>query len=279
MGGYYDQIAIGLTSNLKYPTTEFAGYLEESVGYHGDDGKCYANSEGYCYGVKFGSNDVIGCGITLNGNVYFTHNGCILPLLDTKLKGNIYTLVSLRGKYCSVKINHKKFIFNHNKQKFLKNPVEVLEFSKSTAYNISNNKEIIEYLQYFDSQDTFSSIPNSVKESLKIKLNLIKNIIPFQKQLQSEVEEKEKVFQNSFKIPNNILPIPENKFDTLLDESESEKILINIIPIKKDLLKIQHSVNVNISNFKINSQHQKKNKKEYKIDCGNCQNKNNCYIL
>lgn len=58
------------------------------------------------YGAKFGSYDVIGCGILKSGAVYFTHNGLALPIIQVGLKGPIYPVVVLSGKGSAVKINY-----------------------------------------------------------------------------------------------------------------------------------------------------------------------------
>jgi hypothetical protein len=40
--GYYDQIAIGLTSDVdSYPLTEFVGYHEKSIAFHCDTGSYF----------------------------------------------------------------------------------------------------------------------------------------------------------------------------------------------------------------------------------------------
>ena len=43
IGGLYDQIAVGITNNKDYPLNEFAGYKNNSIAFHADDGKCYVN--------------------------------------------------------------------------------------------------------------------------------------------------------------------------------------------------------------------------------------------
>ena len=58
------------------------------------------------YGCWFGTYDVIGCGVTWAGCVYFTHNGIPLPLKVAMLKEEIYPIVSLNGYKASVKINY-----------------------------------------------------------------------------------------------------------------------------------------------------------------------------
>jgi hypothetical protein len=149
MGGYYDQIAIGLTTLDQFSPSEFTGYINDSIGYHGDDGKCYVNGTGYTYGTIFGSKDVIGCGVTKSGNVYFVHNSCILPLLDVRLKGPIYPVISLRGKYCSVKIIHDplQFRFKHVKMAKYKNPLNHLSYSHSFTKLIANDENFLKNIQ------------------------------------------------------------------------------------------------------------------------------------
>ena len=116
MGGLYDQVAVGVTTNLSYPLDEFAGYKDNSIAYHADDGKCYLNGQSLGYGCRYGSYDIIGCGITRNGDVYFTINGLLLPLINIEMTGRIYPIVSLRGKYTSVSLNFgPNFLFSHKK--------------------------------------------------------------------------------------------------------------------------------------------------------------------
>jgi hypothetical protein len=149
MGGFYDQIAIGLTSIENYPLNDFAGYLPDSVGYHGDDGKCYVHGNNYTYGTKYGSKTVIGCGITKLGNIFFTHNSCLLPLLDVKMKGKIYSLISLRGKFCSVRIVHdiNLFRFKHIKQFNYKNPIQHLSYCHSVTKLMTNYEDLLYNIQ------------------------------------------------------------------------------------------------------------------------------------
>eukprot|EP01022_Parablepharisma_sp_SALTPOND_P017455 TRINITY_DN278_c0_g1_i1.p1 TRINITY_DN278_c0_g1~~TRINITY_DN278_c0_g1_i1.p1 ORF type:complete len:480 (+),score=32.61 TRINITY_DN278_c0_g1_i1:1861-3300(+) len=138
LGGTYDQIAIGLTTDENYPLDEFAGYKDISVAFHGDDGKCYISGQSITYGCKFGSYDTIGCGVTQNGDVYFTYNGMILPLMNLQLSGEIYPAVSLRGKFTSVRVNMgPDFDFESSRLLDLPNPL---------MGNILVNAELLQYL-------------------------------------------------------------------------------------------------------------------------------------
>ena len=103
-----------MTSDPRYPQNEFAGYKANSIAFHADDGKVYINGQSLGYGTKYGSYDVVGCGITRNGDVYFTLNGMILPLVNIEMQGKNYPIVSMRGKYTSVSIESgPDFAFNH----------------------------------------------------------------------------------------------------------------------------------------------------------------------
>ena len=114
LGGFYDQNAIGWTTNHQYPKDEFAGYLEDSIAYHGDDGTVYLNGEAIGQLCSFGSNDIVGCGITNFGTVFFTHNGVLLTDFLTYLKGPVFPVISLRGKYSSIQVNFEgMFMFNY----------------------------------------------------------------------------------------------------------------------------------------------------------------------
>jgi hypothetical protein len=68
----------------------------------------------------------VGCGITRNGDVYFTMNGLILPLINVEMQGRIYPLISLRGKYTSVQVElGPNFLFNHDAMSRIKlNPLK-----------------------------------------------------------------------------------------------------------------------------------------------------------
>ncbi len=88
-----------MTTNSKYPSDEFAGYKNNSVAYHADDGRAYLNGKPIStYGPRYGSSSFIGCGITGRGDAFFTYNGVLLPLIQSRFQGKIYPLISMRGK-------------------------------------------------------------------------------------------------------------------------------------------------------------------------------------
>jgi len=162
LGGTYDQIAVGLTTDSEYPLDEFAGYKEISIAFHGDDGKCYINGQSITYGCKYGSYDIIGCGVTQNGDVYFTYNGLLLPLINLNLTGNIYPVVSLRGKFTSVRINNgPDFEFEH--MRFLEIPVP------TAPGIIQPNIDLLQNIYYESASIRDKFIELSLSKGLKIE--------------------------------------------------------------------------------------------------------------
>ena len=157
MGGFYDQIAVGFAISNQYPTEEFAGYLEGSIAFHGDDGKVFLNGKIVGNLCNFGSHDIVGCGITNNGFVYFTHNGNLMYEYKTNFKGPVYPIISLRGKYSSVQINLEGgFLFNYEefdehfqlKQSLDLKLIEIIEISEKLGYSpqqlIDKIKKVLE---------------------------------------------------------------------------------------------------------------------------------------
>jgi hypothetical protein len=73
-------VAIGLAPG-GYPSDCLPGWLEGSVGYHGDDGRLYLEQDngGQPFGPLVVKGDIVGCGIdSVNQRVFFTRNGLFL---------------------------------------------------------------------------------------------------------------------------------------------------------------------------------------------------------
>ncbi|CAI2292536.1 unnamed protein product [Caenorhabditis sp. 36 PRJEB53466] len=111
------------------------GWDSSCYGYHGDDGNFFsACGHGTAYGPKFGTGDVIGCGIdTLLREIFFTKNG---KHLGTALKGNIpfeelYPTVGLKtpGEQIHVNFGQVPFVFNISNYSavLIKRKIETLE--------------------------------------------------------------------------------------------------------------------------------------------------------
>jgi hypothetical protein len=69
-------IGVGF-SGPKVALSRIPGWEPDSYAYHGDDGQIFSNTtSGKTYGPKFGTLDVIGCGINFRTNTaFFTKNG------------------------------------------------------------------------------------------------------------------------------------------------------------------------------------------------------------
>lgn len=78
-------IGVGF-SGSKVPLNRIPGWEPDSFAYHGDDGLCFTGStSGKPYAEKFGTLDVIGCGINFHTNTaFFTKNGLYLGMQISK---------------------------------------------------------------------------------------------------------------------------------------------------------------------------------------------------
>ena len=104
-------IGIGLTPSVS-DLTNMPGWLENTIGYHGDDGKllyeeCSQRGTASRYGPKFGTNDVVGCGVDMKKRtVFFTINGKYLGTAVSNLPDKTwYPTVGLHSKNEMVEIN------------------------------------------------------------------------------------------------------------------------------------------------------------------------------
>lgn len=83
----------------KVALSRIPGWEPESFAYHGDDGQIFNNTtSGKNYGPKFGTLDVIGCGINFRTNTaFFTKNG---HLLGTNRRSSIVSRFANEVRYC-----------------------------------------------------------------------------------------------------------------------------------------------------------------------------------
>eukprot|EP00347_Sterkiella_histriomuscorum_P003756 403363071 len=170
MGGFYDQLAIGITNNSSYSLTEFAGYHQHSIAYHADDGKVYVNGKSIVYASRYGSNDIVGCGVTKSGDVYFTLNGMILPLINIEMQGQIFPIISMRGKYTSVCVNYghnEQFIFSHQNN-MISNPIKDTILDSNLLISIVKDNELVQMIEEF--YDSHISEKNQDRQNWLIKI-------------------------------------------------------------------------------------------------------------
>lgn len=103
--------SIGVGFN-KFPTTKQPGWVDQSYGYHGDDGKKFHNQSnnnnsytGIPYADPFGIGDEIGCGIIFRTKeIFFTKNG--------KYLGIAFQNINLNSAYPIVGMDHSSVTLN-----------------------------------------------------------------------------------------------------------------------------------------------------------------------
>ncbi|KAF2205325.1 Ran-binding protein-like protein, partial [Delitschia confertaspora ATCC 74209] len=111
------QIGVGF-SGPKVPLSRIPGWEPESFAYHGDDGQCFTNTTtGKLYGPKFGSSDVIGCGINFRtATAFFTKNGVNLGIAfrDLKTDRKWFPTVGMKkpGEILRANFGQEPFVFD-----------------------------------------------------------------------------------------------------------------------------------------------------------------------
>ncbi|KAL6067333.1 IgA-specific serine endopeptidase [Balamuthia mandrillaris] len=111
--GLKGYIAIGLTDR-NFPLNKQPGWVKQSYGYHGDDGQVYHNQgSGIPFGPRFGTGDVVGCGLNYDtGEVFFTKNGAFLGVGWTDARNKeLFPSVGLHSP-------EEKVLFNFGKKPF-----------------------------------------------------------------------------------------------------------------------------------------------------------------
>ncbi|PSN71764.1 ran-binding protein [Corynespora cassiicola Philippines] len=113
-------IGVGF-SGPKVALSRIPGWEPDSYAYHGDDGQCFSNTtSGKTYGPKFGTLDVIGCGINFRTNTaFFTKNGHLLGTAFRDLKPNMpyYPTVGMKkpGETLRANFGQEPFAFDIDK--------------------------------------------------------------------------------------------------------------------------------------------------------------------
>lgn len=94
------------------------GWDRNSWGYHGDDGRSFANDKnGNAYGPTYGSGDTIGCGIDFTQNrAFFTKNGAPLPMVFDGIGRDceLFPTVGLRSAEEHARVNFGQEPFKYD---------------------------------------------------------------------------------------------------------------------------------------------------------------------
>ncbi|KAJ8105068.1 hypothetical protein OPT61_g10403 [Boeremia exigua] len=113
-------IGVGF-SGPKVALSRIPGWEPDSFAYHGDDGQIFNNTtSGKNYGPKFGTLDVIGCGINFRTNTaFFTKNGHMLGTAFRDLKPNMpyYPTIGMKkpGETLRANFGQEPFAFDIDK--------------------------------------------------------------------------------------------------------------------------------------------------------------------
>jgi len=115
--GQKGHISIGFAAG-DVKLSRLPGWEKNSWGYHGDDGYSFsAEKNGTPYGPKFGTGDVVGCGVDFSQNrAFYTKDGAFLGNVFDRVGSTtpIYPSVGLRhsGEAIRVNFGHEPFKFN-----------------------------------------------------------------------------------------------------------------------------------------------------------------------
>eukprot|EP00026_Physarum_polycephalum_P008877 Phypoly_transcript_08980.p1 GENE.Phypoly_transcript_08980~~Phypoly_transcript_08980.p1 ORF type:complete len:330 (+),score=50.53 Phypoly_transcript_08980:162-1151(+) len=106
-------VAIGVGSADISGKDLLPGWRTGSYGYHSKEGKVFlGEQQGAPYGPTLVTGDVVGCGITLDGNLYFTKNGQNIGTACTMEKGKIFPIIGLDKASISTNFGHSPFFYD-----------------------------------------------------------------------------------------------------------------------------------------------------------------------
>eukprot|EP00026_Physarum_polycephalum_P003253 Phypoly_transcript_03263.p1 GENE.Phypoly_transcript_03263~~Phypoly_transcript_03263.p1 ORF type:complete len:343 (+),score=40.18 Phypoly_transcript_03263:1242-2270(+) len=104
-------VAIGVGSADISGKDLLPGWRTGSYGYHSKGKVFLGEEEGAPYGPIFATGDVVGCGITLDGKLYFTKNGQNLGTACTIQKAKVFPIIGLDKASISTNFGHSQFFY------------------------------------------------------------------------------------------------------------------------------------------------------------------------
>ncbi|KAI8933594.1 hypothetical protein NX059_009324 [Plenodomus lindquistii] len=141
-------------SGPKVALSRIPGWEPDSFAYHGDDGQVFSNTtSGKAYGPKFGTLDVIGCGINFRTNTaFFTKNGHMLGIAFRDLKPNMqyFPTVGMKKPNETVRANFGQEPFAFDIDKMMQDEKMTIQAeiarSKSTSDVSADETQLIHQL-------------------------------------------------------------------------------------------------------------------------------------
>lgn len=162
------------------------GWEEHSWGYHGENGNVYSGpGTEKSYGPKFGTGDIIGCGIDFRDmSAFYTKNGIYLGTAFKKIKEtDIYPFVGFKTTGESVEANFGSKPFKFDIQQYMSNEkrdlvnkisMKAIETKKSRSQIINNftantfaDKVVVEFLKH----NGYNKTAESLEAAIKLKFN------------------------------------------------------------------------------------------------------------
>ncbi|EME46520.1 hypothetical protein DOTSEDRAFT_70504 [Dothistroma septosporum NZE10] len=109
-------IGVGF-SGRKANLNRLPGWEGDSWAYHGDDGYVFScSASGKAYGPRFGSQDVVGCGVNFRtGDAFFTKNGNYLGKAFSNIRNDrLYPSVGMKkpGEHLRINFGKTPFVFD-----------------------------------------------------------------------------------------------------------------------------------------------------------------------
>lgn len=159
------------------------GWEPESWGYHGDDGRSFATSNvGKDYGPKYGTGDVIGCGVNFRtGTAFFTRNGQNLGTAFRDIKGKLYPVVGFKkpGDHIRANFGQAPFVFAidvlmEGERKRIREEIELAGPTEISGMGETEfiQQVVIQFLQhdgYIESARAFNEEIRTEKNALTLK--------------------------------------------------------------------------------------------------------------
>ncbi|KAF3032058.1 hypothetical protein E8E12_001915 [Didymella heteroderae] len=187
-------IGVGF-SGPKVALSRIPGWEPDSFAYHGDDGQIFNNTtSGKNYGPKFGTLDVIGCGINFRTNTaFFTKNGHMLGTAFRDLKPNMpyYPTIGMKkpGETLRANFGQEPFAFDIDKmvqdeKAAIQEEINQTKFISSAASAPDEtqfiHRLISQYLAHDGYVETAQAFAEEIVDEARALANDDDTIIPYQ---------------------------------------------------------------------------------------------------
>ncbi|KAI8637255.1 hypothetical protein BD408DRAFT_424854 [Parasitella parasitica] len=177
--GVDGHIGIGFCRRIN-SLDRFPGWEEHSWGYHGENGHIFSGpGTEKAYGPKYGTGDIIGCGIDFRDmSAFYTKNGIYLGTAFKKVKDTeLFPFVGFKtpGEKIEANFGAKPFIFDiyqllANEKRGLLNRIALKPALTSSRFKVVNNSlannladnVVMEYLRHNGYHKAAKSLQNSI---------------------------------------------------------------------------------------------------------------------